>query len=271
VPADARPATGLRLRAMDTLVDLDFGGSLGASLAHDVRRAWARCLVPSGSDAADVHLQVVLDEDPAVVAAASAEGALACTDRTQVLDALSPRVTVAAITHQAGALMMLHACGLAGGDGRTIGLVGPSGTGKTTASRTLGARLGYVTDEALAIRPDGTVAAYPKPLSIKVDGSPFKDQVSPDDLGLAPTPAANRLVGLAVLSRDGSAEPWVEDISTVQALAMLATESSFLVRVPSPLHRLAEIVDGAGGLRVLHYAEAAHLVGLVDRILGEER
>lgn len=165
--------------------------------------------------------------------------------------------------------MMLHACGLADGDGRTVGLVGPSGTGKTTACAALGATYGYVTDEALAVRSDGSVSAYPKPLSVQVDHMPFKEQWAADDLGLVPTPASPTLAGIAVLDRDGADRPWVEEVRTVRALAMLASETSYLSRVPQPLHRLAAIVESVGSLKVVHYAEADQLRPVVASMLSD--
>ncbi len=71
-----------------------------------------------------------------------------------------------AISGLRGEALMLHASAVALDDGRVIGFVGPSGRGKTTASQALGRTYGYVTDETLAIRADGSVVAYPKPLSI---------------------------------------------------------------------------------------------------------
>ena len=72
-----------------------------------------------------------------------------------------------------------------------LALVGPSGTGKTTATRLLATRLGYVSDETVSIDPDGTVAPHPKPLSVvarPTAGRGDKQQLSPDDLGLAARP-----------------------------------------------------------------------------------
>ena len=71
-------------------------------------------------------------------------------------------------------------------DGGTVALVAASGTGKTTAGRVLGRRLGYVSDETIAVEHDLTVRAYPKPLSIVVNPATprVKHERSPDDLGL---------------------------------------------------------------------------------------
>jgi hypothetical protein len=155
---------------------------------------------------------------------------------------------------------MLHAAGLADpATGATVGLVAPSGTGKTTLCSILGRTWGYVTDETLAIRRDHTIAPYPKPLSVIVPGSDIKDQQCLDDLGMLATPAETHLAGLAVLERDGSKTPWLESVPTVRALARLSPESSYLARLASPLHRLASAVESAGGLRVLHYSEAVDL------------
>lgn len=241
----------VHLRGLDTRVVVELRGSGAAELEPLVRRAWASCLVDDGS------------EPEAVVPVTFEAGA----DPVPVLDRLSPQVTVAAIDARAGELVMLHAAGLADpATGRTVGLVAPSGTGKTTACRTLAGSRGYVTDETLGIRPDGSIAAYRKPLSVRDGDAPFKDQVPVDEL--ATPPDRCELAGLAILARDDSAEPWVETMSTVRALAALAPESSYLARVPDPLHRLASLVEGVGGLKVLHYREAADLEPLIDEMLA---
>ena len=50
-----------------------------------------------------------------------------------------------------------------------------SGTGKTTAARTLGRHLGYLTDETVSVGPDLDVLPYQKPLSVVVDPDvPFR-------------------------------------------------------------------------------------------------
>lgn len=236
---------------MDTLIQLEVSGADAEWLETEVRRVWGRCLLDLGVHKPDVRIPVVLDDE---------------SDRARTMDALSPRVTLAAVEHQAGSLMMLHACALAEpGTGRSVVMVGPSGMGKTTISRTLGARYGYITDEAVAIRQDGSVAAYPKPLSLIVDGLPFKQQAAVDDLGA--TPEVCQVSRILVLERDGTEEPRLAQVTTVRALAMLASQTSYLSRLPRPLHRLADIVEGAGGLSVLHYADASHLFPVLDECL----
>lgn len=260
----------LRLDALGVSVALSFGGSRRGELAALAATAWDWCLVEPGDVAASVSLRVVLDDDESVVAAAREAGDLAGSDAAHVMDALSPKVTISAIEQRAGQLFMLHACGLADpASGRAVALVAPSGTGKTTATRALGPTFGYLSDETVAVDSDGRVVPYPKPLSIKVDGSRYKQQVALADLGWSRPPMTSILHRVLMLDRDGSAEPWLEPVSTVRALALLAPETSFLARLPQPLHHVARILDSRGGLRVLHYAEADTLPPVIAAILGE--
>ena len=59
--------------------------------------------------------------------------------------------------------MSLHAAGLADRDGRALALVAASGTGKTTAARTLGGTLGYLSDETVSSAADSTSFPTPSP------------------------------------------------------------------------------------------------------------
>lgn len=194
---------------------------------------------------------------------------LAAPDLDLLLHRLSPLVTMRAIDHQAGNLVMLHAAGVADpATGRTVALVAPSGVGKTTAARWLCRRLGYVTDETLAVREDGSIAAYPKPLSVlESPASEHKAQLSPDDLDLVQAPVECAIAGAVVLDRDGSSRAWLETVPLLTALARLGPESSYLSRLPRPLHRLAGVVERAGGLKVLHYADREQLPDLMDDVL----
>lgn len=122
-------------------------------------------------------------------------------DVAAALHHLSPAVTVRAIDARAGDLVMLHAAALADPDtGRTAVLVAASGTGKTTASRTLGRRFIYLSDETAAIGRDGAVLPYRKPLSI-IESGPLKTQVAPSALGLRTTDRECHLAAVLVLER----------------------------------------------------------------------
>ena len=67
---------------------------------------------------------------------------------------------------------------------RALALVGVSGSGKTTASRFLGSKLAYLTDETAIISDEGFVTPYPKPLSVIVDPNAPKEQQNPVEAGL---------------------------------------------------------------------------------------
>ena len=259
----------LHLRAMGQRVRVDFEGSRASLLRDEASRAWSRC-IGVDSDEPDVRLRVLVDDEAGVVREPLPAGVIAGHDPAQLMDALSPLITIGAIGALAGQVLMLHAGAVADPTtGRTLALVGPSGAGKTTATRVLAQKWGYVTDETLAVRDDLTIAPYPKPLSLRVADQPYKEQADVDDLGLQPTPADCHLHRVVLLARDDSPEPWLEPVSTVRALALLAPETSYLARLESPLHRLAAAL-GPRGLRTLHYREADQLPAVVEQLLEED-
>lgn len=192
----------------------------------------------------------------------------------QFLETASQVVTGVAIEDGRGELLMLHAGGVAGPDGRVVVLVGPSGRGKTTATRTLARDLGYVSDETVAVTRDLAVLPHPKPLSLIVDGGGgIKRQAGPDELGLAPLPDAPlRLHRVVVLDRDPdhAGPALIEPVDAVDVLADLVGQVSYLPDLERPLHRLLGTLAAAGGLRRAAYAEAADLLPLVRDLLAEE-
>jgi hypothetical protein len=190
-------------------------------------------------------------------------------DLEELLHVLSPAVTQRAIAANRGELVMLHAAALADpGTGATAVLVAPSGTGKTTASRALGQRFAYLSDETAAITRDGRVLPYRKPLSVIEDG-PFKAQYSPSRLGLLTTDRPCHLAALLVIERDTAhvGAPAVERMDDVDAIAALAPQSSYLPSMERPLHRLAEVIEMAGGAHHVTYVEAATLQAVVEDLL----
>lgn len=216
--------------------------------------AWSRARCEPGQEPAEV---------PTVVPAPAA------TDASTALHQLAGTVTVAAIEAAAGALWMLHAAGLAHPvTGAGLALVAPSGTGKSTAARSLGRALGYLSDETVGITSDGALLPHAKPLSIVRADSPVKDQVSPDDAGLLPAPADARLRAVIVLARDGSPTPWLEPVRTAAALPLLAEQTSYLTRLPRPLSFLAGVLAGTDGVQVLHYRDIGDAGSLVQELLG---
>lgn len=253
---------GIRLQVLGAQVDVVPAGEAIDPLTDSIRHGWRRCLVNAGEaqgteptppDRIAVHL-----DDPA--------------DLADALEDLTHRVTRAAIASGVGRLVMLHAAALAHPTtGRTAVLVGPSGRGKTTATRELARSLGYVSDETAAIDADGALLPYPKPLSLLgPDGRRPKDTVCPDDLGLAPTPAEARLGALILLDRDpdGPQEPELEPVPLLDGLLGLAEQSSSLAALDAGLHRLADLAASVGGVRRLRYREAATLLPVVEGLLS---
>lgn len=224
----------------------------GRDLADEVKTAWQDALTESPGRPSKV-LTVALGSQPrADVWGVSIE---------EVLHRLSPAVTQAAINHWAGDLMMLHAAAMADpATGATAVLVAASGTGKTTASRTLGRRFAYLSDETAGITRDGIVLPYRKPLSI-IETGQLKTQVSPSTLGLLATGLECRIGALLLLDRqpDHAGRPTVSPMDTIDAIAAMAPQSSFLPSVERPLQRLAELVDMAGGAHLATYREATDL------------
>ena len=178
-------------------------------------------------------------------------------------EAVTSELTIAAILERAGELTMLHACGVAGPDGGVIALVAKSGTGKTTASKQLARTFGYITDETVAIRPNGTVLPYPKPLSVKqATPGAAKLQVGPDELALQVAPDNPRIASIALLDRVSGADyqlPVIEPVPLVEAVLALTPETSSQAAVNQPLQSLCRLIDSVGGVFRVSYSEAADL------------
>lgn len=183
---------------------------------------------------------------------------------------LSTLVTLKAIGALRGALLLLHAAGVADPNGRVLALVGPSGAGKTTAVRVLGGHFAYVSDETIGIARDLTVADYRKPLSILIDGKSHKQQVAPSDLGLLPLPDATlRLAGMMLLDRDANTDaPGIFPIDLIDAICEMTPQISYLPELPSPLQYVAGIVDGAGAVTRLVYRDASDLPDLIAEMFA---
>jgi hypothetical protein len=232
--------------------------------SHDrLARQWSRAFVP-------------LDAGDEVVATISAyEGD---ADNESVRDyGVTTRVTMAALRATAGRRINLHAGGVADDEGRLLALVAPSGTGKTTATRALSAHLGYVSDETVSIDPDGTVYPHPKPLSVLPDeGAKYeKAQLSPDDVGLLPTPVSPRLARVVVLHRGVEGARGLAPLPISQALLQVVEQSSSLSQLPRPLRALVGLVIECGGVWALTYDEITdhveELVGFLAETPGTPR
>ena len=216
-----------------------------------VRAAWSDALADAGAE----PVETVTPRDGV---------------RAQMLSSLSQQVTLAAIEAARGRAWMLHAAGIATPDGQVVVLVGPSGRGKTTASRALASVYGYVSDETIAIDDDGRVWPYRKPLSVIEEPDAPKTQLAPSALGLLPLPDADlRVAALVLLDRDAdhAETPTVEVTDLGDALGELISQTSFLHDQAAALRFIAALAAATGGIRTVKYREAAMLPSVIPELL----
>ena len=254
------------VRALGSTVRIELDDSLSAAEQESIKAHW----VDLAHDGAG---------EPDQVIRASVRDRSDSPDRSAIIRANSPEalaqkitseVTIGAIGGLRGEALMLHASAVALDDGRVIGFVGPSGRGKTTAAQVLGRTYGYVTDETLAVRVDGSVVAYPKPLSIGLWPG-VKTTEPASTLGLRGAPADGlRLAAIVLLDRRPEIEqPFVESVPIIEALARLVPQMSHLSALESPLRTLLETIFATGGVRRVVYSEATSLPPFIDDLLRE--
>lgn len=185
------------------------------------------------------------------------------------MESLSVDVTLVALGLVRDQALMFHAAGVADAQGKVVAFVGPSGRGKTTLSRSLGAHYGYVSDETIAVEADLTVRPYRKPLSLVRERLP-KEQVSPADAGLKALPDAPlSLSSLVLLERDAAfSRPEILSVPLVDAIPQLVLQMSYLKEQKAPLHAIARLCDAIGGVRILRYPDADTVPALVPDLLA---
>lgn len=243
--------------AFGVRVRLDFDADLATETEAGIRASWSGAALPAADDV-----------EPDETIAVSAQGDAALQSET-----LTVSVTLAALHRRRGELALFHACGVADSDGRVAAFVGPSGRGKTTLSRALGAHFGYVSDETIAVAHDDlAVQPYRKPLSVVRQGMP-KEQISPEAAGLYPVPDAPlRLGALVLLTRDANhPAPTIDALAFPEAITELAPQMSYLVELPTPLQTMASLCDRIGGVVRLTYPDASTVPPLVPALLDHER
>ncbi|HET7277774.1 MAG TPA: hypothetical protein VFJ22_06830 [Dermatophilaceae bacterium] len=231
----------------------------GPELRDRLGDEWSRC-VAAPKDG-DVVTDLTINEGPTIDVTAYS---------------VASRLTGLGIRGRRGRSIMLHAAGLADHAGRVLALVAPSGRGKTTAAVSLATRgLGYVTDETVAIDPDGSVVPYPKPVAFVDEASPTgpKMQHSPDALGMGVAPPNLRLSRLLLINRQPglSGAPRIERRQLVDGLLDVIRQTSSLARLSRPLQTLCAIVDSCDGIHELTYAEIDETVPLLTDFLSAER
>ncbi len=242
----------LLVSAVGTTIGIDLS-ALDDGDAAAVRAAWADASVTAG--------------EPVTTVTPSA-GA-----RASMLMRLSQQVTLAAIDAGRRELWMLHAAGVATDAGDVVVFVGPSGRGKTTASRVLGQSFGYLSDETIGIELDGRVRVYRKPLSIIEDPAQPKAERAPSSIGLLPIPDADLSVRAIVLldrQPDHDGAPVIAEVDLGDALAELVAQTSYLPDLEAPLRFIAAVTAAVGGIRSVTYREAVDLPAIIPGLVVGE-
>lgn len=257
------------LQAMETRIGLKVVGERIIEVEAAIEDAWRWCLVDAAGEAPEIVLTVGLGAGYDLPDAAAA---VVRQTVSELMAALTPRVTIEAINAQAGRLLMLHACGLANPEtGAVVALVGRSGMGKTTLAGMLGTTMAYVTDETVGIREDFTVTPFPKPLSLKRPApNLIKEQRSPISLGLRAATVPLWLSAVVLLRRDPdlATSPRIDDVPRLPAIMELTPETSYLPRMALPLQALDALTTHVGGIKRLSYQEASSAVPLVRELVG---
>lgn len=253
------------------LVDLS-AFSDPAPYVERLRHLWARNVIETaGHDVVFRPLPAGADRDDhdGVVTAFIAE-----RDDGAFPYAFSRAMTQAVISRLAGSGLLLHAAGLTSPDGgRGVVLVASSGTGKSTAARTLGRHFGYLSDELMRIDAEHRMQGLTKPLSIIVPDFPGgKDESSPDDLALVGAPReAPALAAVVCLARSTDAvDAVLEPISVHEFIAEVLPQSSSIWRGERPLHHLVEAGVLGGGPYRLRYSEIDEAEELIASLLSRD-
>lgn len=257
--------TAFDVRALASTVRIELDDSLSAADQESIKAHWVD-LAGDGADEPDHVIHAGVSSGPSPV---DGSWVIRANSPLELAQRITSEVTIGAIGGLRGEAIMLHASAVALDDGRVIGFVGPSGRGKTTAAQALGRSYGYVTDETLAVRGDGSVIAYPKPLSI---GSwPGVKTTEPaSSLGLRRVPAGDLHLAAIVLldRRTGIERPFVEPVPIVEALSELVPQTSHLPALSRPLRTLLQAILTTGGVRRVVYSEASSLPSIVEDVLA---
>jgi len=250
----------------DTLVCMPVIHALGASVHVDLAAeievgvfttAWSRCL--QVSQAGDGN---PVDADP------GGAGGLATIQGDGSMTQVTQAITRQLIAERRGELLMLHAGAVCHPDtGSSIAYAAPGGTGKTTLTRVLGRRYGYLTDETVGIEPrTWEIKPYPKPLSTRTpEGGYPKSELGPDELGLVRAHPHPRLTTLAILRRTPGRDcARISRFDLFDAITALVPETSSLPAMDRPLHLLADLHDELDGVWLLEFGEAEQLTDWID-------
>ncbi|WP_235501354.1 hypothetical protein [Arthrobacter sp. Leaf137] len=270
----------MRLQVLGVEFVVRWGEEVGQGQRQSTAAAWSRCTSNVPSEDTPLPTAPATEQPFSAGVAYKAhdrradEFELGASSFEKLAEGLTSRLTVAAILANAGRLTMLHACAVADlNTGAVVALVAKSGTGKTTAASVLGKTYGYVTDETVAIRPDGSVVPYPKPLSVKQGPGVPKLQVGPADLELQKAPPGLQLSSMVLLDRVETAEPVTPVLRRVplaDAVMALIPDSSSQGEIDQPLQSLCRLIGSVGGVRQVTYSEATDLPEVLAPLFGKQ-
>lgn len=212
------------------------------------------------------HQEVVTDYP-------AATHTLMVDDEERAFERLTVEVTLRMLEHLAGSLNLLHAAALSdSASGHAMVLVGPSGRGKTTASRFLGKKFNYLSDETAIIQSDFHLRPYPKPLSLITAEHQSKQQIDPASLGIAtvaPSDYSFELKHLILLNRQQEAtSPRLDRVALADALIEIVEQTSGVRRTERGIEGLIEVVNHCGGALRLTYSEISDTLGLLQDLMG---
>ncbi|WP_067781928.1 hypothetical protein [Actinomyces vulturis] len=252
----------LQILGANIAVDLS---DLPDSLAAPVREAWRHCTVDN-FDHLDREIRVITHPDDKH----SDDDLVVGETKEDITYRVSQHLTRLLIAWHAGRSLMFHAAGLTSPDsGKVIGVIAPSGTGKTTFCEMLTHEFGYVTDETLVIARSGEVFPYQKPLSIiRRSIVASKQDYSPLDLGLTLPNAEKLSLGALVLAerspKVGSEE--LIPMTLAEAMEDVIGQTSSLFKLENPLDFLASVLVQAGGPWKLRFHDQSKCADLLKQL-----
>ncbi len=264
----------LRISGIGAQVTLSLGGPRKAELDERLRAAWSRCLRPcDGPEGEPLSIRLA-DEEGGIMPVARGDRDLHSANLELIMMATTQAVTASLIRAQAGRLLMFHAGAVCSPDtGRGLVFVAEGGTGKTTLSRILGRRFGYLSDETVGIDTSHRILPYPKPLSVRRTGGGAKHEVPPDELDLLAASDHPDVARVIILDRDDDHPkvPTVTELDLFEAITALTPQTSSLFALDAGLHRCAELIEATGPVLRVRYTEADSLLGLADELIGSGR
>lgn len=178
----------------------------------------------------------------------------------------------------------LHGAALADGDGRTVVVLAPSGTGKSTMATHLAAGgLDLLTDEQLRVHPvPGLVSAFTRPVAVEPGGAAHLPPAFARELGATTTstllsaadlgrrPVVTGTPALVVLPERAAGDPpgW-EPLASLDAVGALAANNLDLEAEPrAGLGALTWLVSVVPVVRVRHRS-SAELASMTRTLLDD--